>query len=205
MQVNLDLSGVQLQRESTTDFVPAGDYTVKCVSVDAAEAKSKSGHYFKLIFEVTSGEHTGKRLMDIFNVMHSNPDTQRIAQSTLKTFMTYGGHANPEVLRDTSELVTLTALIKVIAEKQTSDKGVEYDTNQIKAYKKQDGGVAAPVVAAPVAVAPVAPVAVTPVAVAPVVAPPVVAPAIVVAPAVVATSVVAAAPAAGAFPWGQPQ
>jgi len=203
MQVQLDLSTVEAERESTVDLLPAGSYISQIVSVEGKETNSKQGHYFEVLFKVLEGEHKDKRFKDRLNIVHSNQDTSRISQARLKGILAKGGHKNPNYLGNTDEMVNLVVEARLEIKDYIDKSGEARKSNDVKGYKAVGNAVAGGVSIAP-AVAPVAPIAapVAPVLAAPV-APPVIA-APTPAPTPAAPAVVAAPAAAGAFPWGTP-
>lgn len=216
--LNLQL-GDDVQLQSTSQTLPTGNYNVGTSKAELVETKS-GGMMINITLKVTDGPQTGKEIIERLNVHHLTSEAAvKIGKSKLKTLMTFGGHANPQMLGNVTELVGLN--LRIIVEEYLK----EYDGRQIrdcdiKAYAKADGNPSVsqepiaiaeatnnaqaqtaqpvPETANPFTAPPAqAPVAQTVAQVAPVTPPPAQAP---VAQAPVAQAP-AQAPASSAFPW----
>lgn len=202
-QMNLDLSGVVASTGKTV--LPTGIYNTMISSAEVKETSTK-GWMIVVGLSVLDGEHEGKVMTERLNVVNANEMAQKIGLSTLKTMLTVGGAANPNVLGDSDDLVGLKMSVSVEAIDTTfkNDKDEEIETQDQKflGFFKLQAAKAVVVPAASVVSAPTTPAPVVAVAPVAAVAPVVAAPVAVVAPAPVAAIPVAATPAAaGGFPW----
>lgn len=199
MQLNLDLTQCQPEKDSKVDLLPAGDYLGKITEVDCKETKGKTGWLLVLYFLVMEGEHAGKTFCDNLNIANANADAQRISLSRLKGILEKTGYANPNHLSDTDHMVGMTLIASLVQEKYTTQSGNEVTSNKVKKYAAAGASSPGGTVVAIPAAAPIQPAA----------------PAVAAAPSAPVASAAAgatgaaapttsAAPAAGAFPWGTP-
>lgn len=188
--MNLDLSGVSASTGKTV--LPTGIYNMKVVGSEIKETKTKGGYMLIVSQEVKDGEHAGKVIVDRLNVVNANPQAEEIGKGVLKTILTVGGYANPDLFADSNDLLGMEFSVSVECSdsKWTNDKGEEVDGKEQKflGYFKLQAAKAVPVAQAAPQTQAAAP--------APIVeAPPAVNP-----PAPVATPTPAAS---GGFPWAK--
>lgn len=198
--LNLDLSKIEVEKDSKVDLLPPGDYLGTIVEVECKETSSKSGHILVLLFKILEGEHAGKCFRDNLNIVNTSADSQRISLSRLKGILEKAGYANPSYLQDTDHMIGMTLLATLIDEKYTTSAGKTGVSNKVKKYAAAGtaapgGTVVATPVTTPVVDPPAAPV-VTPAAPAPFIAAPVV-----TTPTAGAPGAVPAAAPGGQFPW----
>lgn len=98
-ELNLNLNDTTLPGE-----IKDGDYTIVCDSAEVKETKSGTGKYINCKFIV---EETGDFLFHMFNIENANEKARRIGLGQLKQFATFGGHQNPNEIKDTMELCGL--------------------------------------------------------------------------------------------------
>lgn len=135
-KLNMDLSKVETESGSKTDFVKAGEYNLMVVDTDVQQNSKKTGFGMKIYYKIIDGPEAGKRVMDLLNIVNENQDAQRIALSRLKTIATLAGHKNPNRIDDSSELHGLSVRAVVTEDSFTNDKGSTINTNKIKSYSK---------------------------------------------------------------------
>jgi hypothetical protein len=70
--------------DSSRDPVPAGTYTARITESVFRPLKSGNGHAVALTYEIADGPHARRRVWSQLNVLHTNPEAQRIAQSDLR-------------------------------------------------------------------------------------------------------------------------
>ena len=186
--LNLDLTNASANTGKTV--LDTGVYSVKITSCEAKENKAKTGGYLEVLFTVTEGVAQGKSIINRYNIMNANADTVKYALNDIKTILTHGGHANPNHLKDSDEMLGLELRVSVekVDAPWTNDKNevVEGFEQKFVGYFKPEAN--APV-AAPASKPQAAPTPASPPAPQPTQAP---------APA--PTAAAAAAPA-GQFPW----
>ena len=129
--------------------VPAGNYISHIIESDLIDLKSGNGQGLKLKFEIIDGEFKGRKIFETLNVVHTNEDTQRIAQSQLSSICRAIGVNN---LTDTAVLHFKP--MKLTVEIQPA-KGDFKESNRIKGYEAANAA-AKPAAAAPATAAPAA-------------------------------------------------
>ncbi len=149
--INFDAS--QVAPKSSFAPIPAGVYLAHITESDVVPLKSGNGMALKMTFEILDGQFKGRKIWENLNIQHTNPDTQKYAQSDLSAIC----HATGNIkLNETSALHFKPVKIKVTIRPASGgyDEG-----NAIKGYESATG--AKPAVfsapAAPAANAPAAP------------------------------------------------
>jgi len=66
--------------------LPRGKYIMIGIEGSKKETSKKDGSYFEIIFEVSDGEHKGRRIWQKFNIENPNPTTVEIAVREFRTF-----------------------------------------------------------------------------------------------------------------------
>ena len=85
---------IDLKDNNVSEGLPVlrtGVYDV--VSTDAEIKKTQNGQMLVVIFNDQSGHG---QIKFNFNFIHSSAEAQRIGRDQLKTFLTHGGHKNPD-------------------------------------------------------------------------------------------------------------
>lgn len=90
--------------------LPAGVYSVRISDASFGALNSGNGYGVKLKFEVLEGAHMGRKIWAILNVIHSNPEAQRIAQSDLRKLCDACGGV---VITDTSTHLLVGKTLRV--------------------------------------------------------------------------------------------
>jgi len=139
--MNLDLSGVS--ELSAKSVVPTGIYNVAIAGAEVKEVGN--GHMLKLAFNVLDGSEKGSTPSEDLWVAHSSDKAEKFGKSKLKSIMVAAAHKNPELLKDTDELLGLRLRISVEEGIQmrdgapvTSDDGKPYRENTFKGFFKYD-------------------------------------------------------------------
>lgn len=65
--------------------LPPAQYEVVIESAEEDVVTKAGGSYLKLVLAVISGEHKGRRIVEIINRRHSNPTVESIAKKRLAT------------------------------------------------------------------------------------------------------------------------
>ena len=132
--------------------IPAGTYLAHITESDVVDLKSGNGQGLKLTFEVIDGQFKGRKVWENLNVVHTNEQTQGIAQSQLSAICRATG---VNKLEDTGSLhfkpIKITVAIKPAS-------GDYKEGNTIKGYEAANGSAPAQH-ASPVAPTPTAPAA----------------------------------------------
>ena len=83
-QLNFRASAIQIEERSTSfGPLPAGDYEMMIVKSDTKPTKAGTGHYLECEMHVISGEHSGRRHWERFNLDNPNAQAVKIAQESL--------------------------------------------------------------------------------------------------------------------------
>lgn len=132
----LDLSGVRAFGVSTV--LPAGNYNAKCVETEMKETNA-GGHMIVAKFSVVDGDYAGCEVKEMFNVVNKNETAVRIGLSKIKAVLEFGGHKNPNMIKDSDEMVGLTVGIVVSQNDESfvNEKGetVDFKRNTIEGYR----------------------------------------------------------------------
>jgi hypothetical protein len=111
MSLNLDLSTAEEQ--GTT--IPDGTYSVVIEKAEVKLTKS-GGTMISAQYKIKDGPHLNRNIFDIFNIENQNPMAVKIGLGQLKGMMKAFGHANPNKLQSTTELVGLKGMVTVKVE-----------------------------------------------------------------------------------------
>jgi hypothetical protein len=83
-QLNFRASEIQIEeRGSNFGPLPAGDYEMMIVKSDTKPTKAGTGHYLECEMHVISGESSGRRHWERFNLDNPNHQAVKIAQESL--------------------------------------------------------------------------------------------------------------------------
>ena len=117
------------QTMGSYDVLPAGEYLATICKSEVREAKSNpQNRYANLEFEVTSGEHQGKRFWTMLNLWNTNATAVEIAQREMNSIC----HAIGKLrITDTEELHGIPMLVKV-GVRNDPNYG---DQNTVKGYR----------------------------------------------------------------------
>ncbi len=123
---NLDLSGVN------PDGNPRLKAGIHPVRVSEAEFKPNKNHTGNVVSVKLEGMSNAGYQTCNFNVQHSNPQAQEIAQRQFKSFLIAAGHPNPDHPGDVRSLVGL--MLNIVVEENgtyTGTDGQEYPNFEI--------------------------------------------------------------------------
>lgn len=125
--------GNTYQPRQSFDPLPPGDYAAQIVASEVRDAKSGNGAYLQLEFQITGGDHDGRKIWKIINLFHSNPKAVEIAHQELDEICRAIGKraANSE------DLHFIPMLISV---KIKPSEGQYSARNEISKYKPASGG-----------------------------------------------------------------
>ena len=110
------------------DPIPEGDYTLEAVEAEDKVTKDGTGTYINVKFEVKGGEHDGRLIWNIFNVVNKSEAAQRIGRQQLVAWATACGKPEAD---DTDKLIGKKFKATVGIEKGT---GGYKDSNRIRAF-----------------------------------------------------------------------
>lgn len=131
-----DASAVAPQQAYTP--IPAGTYIAHIVESDVQPLKSGAGLGMKLVFEILDGQHKNRKVIERYNVEHTNAQTQQIAQSQVSALCHAIGVIKPQ---QTQELHLRPCKIIVGVRAAQGDFG---PSNTIKGYESASGVAMAP-------------------------------------------------------------
>lgn len=82
--INFKASSIQIEERSNNyGPLPAGDYEMMIVKSETKPTKAGTGHYLECEMHVISGEHSGRRHWERFNLDNPNAQAVKIAQEAL--------------------------------------------------------------------------------------------------------------------------
>lgn len=82
--INFKASNVTIEERSNSyGPLPAGDYEMMIVKSDTKATKKGDGHYLECEMHVLSGQHSGRRHWERFNLDNPNQQAVKIAQESL--------------------------------------------------------------------------------------------------------------------------
>lgn len=82
--INFKASAITIEeRQSNFGPLPAGDYEMMIVKSETKPTKAGTGHYLECEMHVLSGEHSGRRHWERFNLDNPNHQAVKIAQESL--------------------------------------------------------------------------------------------------------------------------
>lgn len=83
-QLNFKASAIQIEERSNNyGPLPAGEYEMMIVKSDTKPTKAGTGHYLECEMQIISGEHSGRRHWERFNLDNPNQQAVKIAQESL--------------------------------------------------------------------------------------------------------------------------
>lgn len=135
----LSFSSDQFVADASRDPLPAGVYPVRITQASFNPLKSGNGHAVNLTYEVIDGPHARRKVWGTLNVIHKNPDAQRIAQSDLKKLCDACGGV--VITESTTHLLinkVLRIKVKIRVDAQYGDK------NEVVGYEAAPGLAATP-------------------------------------------------------------
>lgn len=123
------------EHEEIADFepLPVGEYQGKIIESEMRENSSGTGSFLKLVFVVTDGKYSGRRLFSNLNLIHPNEKAVEIAQ---KEFAAICRACGKITVDDSEELHGIEMLMKITIRAATSKYPA---SNEIKNYKPLEG------------------------------------------------------------------
>lgn len=118
--------------------MPVGDYRAVIIASEEKANSARTGKYLAITFEVTDGQHKGRRQRANLNLDHPNPVAVSMARAELSSICRAVGVMQP---RDSVELHNLPLIISVGMKKRTDTGEL---TNEITAYQSAQAVAAAP-------------------------------------------------------------
>ncbi len=91
-QFQFSTAGIDLDESGKRQPVPEGTYTAVIIESDYRPNRAETGHFLKLKFEITKGEHEGRYVWENLNVDHPNEDTEKYAKRDLARIATICGY-----------------------------------------------------------------------------------------------------------------
>lgn len=120
----------QVDPSGDFDVIPADDYRAQLVDSEIIDAKSGSGRYLKLTWQVQGGAYDNRLIWQNLNLWNSNAKAVEIAQRELSSICHATGKIN---VSDSEEMHFIPCTIKVGIRK---DKNGEFaDQNVVKSVK----------------------------------------------------------------------
>ena len=132
-------SSDQFVADATREPLPAGVYLVRIAQAGFNPLKSGNGHAVNITYEAIDGPHARRKVWGTLNVIHKNPDAQRIAQSDLKKLTDACGGV--VITESTTHLLigkVLRIKVKIRVDAQYGDK------NEVIGYESAPGMAATP-------------------------------------------------------------
>lgn len=142
---------IDLTENSVSEGLPvlkAGVYDV--ASADVEMVDNKGGKMLKVVFTDLGG---AGQITQNFNVVNKSAEAQRIGRDQLKTFLTHGGHVDPDHPFQHAKEAMLGLKVRIYVEHDGTyvKNNKEYDSFSVKRIAKTDPSIPA---SGPSAVAP---------------------------------------------------
>lgn len=139
-QLNFRASAIQIEERSNNyGPLPAGEYEMMVVKSDTKPTKAGTGHYLECEMHVISGEHSGRRHWERFNLDNPNAQAVKIAQESLAKLCAAIG---VDEVNDSEQLHDQPFIAEVGIDKKDDQRNV------IWGYQPALGGTPAPAPAA---------------------------------------------------------
>lgn len=135
-QLNFRASAIQIE-ERSNNFgpLPAGDYEMMIVKSDTKPTKAGTGHYLECEMHVLSGEHSGRRHWERFNLDNPNAQAVKIAEESLARLCAAIGL---DEVNDSEQLHDQSFIAEIGIDKKDSTRNVIWN------YKALDAAPAKP-------------------------------------------------------------
>lgn len=139
----IDFNAEEHEPRSGFDPLPPGKYVAVVADSEEKPTKAGTGSYIQFTFEVTAGDHKGRKLWARLNLNNPNPTAVEIARGELSALCRAAGVTK---LTDTAQLHDREVVLKVRVKK---DKESGEERNEIGGYEPAGKPVAAPPAQAP--------------------------------------------------------
>lgn len=117
--------------------IPTGLYTAVIISSDMKTTKENTGQYLELEFQIISGDEKGRNVYTRLNLKNKNEMAERIARSDFAKIREATGVLAPQ---DSAQLHNIPMQIKVEFLPADESKNRKSDQNEIRDFKKLEGG-----------------------------------------------------------------
>lgn len=142
------------ESDRSYDPVPPGWYAARIHSAEVKDTKAGNGQYIKIRYDIVGPSHQGRVVFGNLNIRNPNAKAEQIGRQQLGELMRAIGLAE---IQDTDQLIGGTCEIKLDVQ---APEGEYAARNEVRGWKHQGGGAAAP--AAAMKPAPSAPAAKSP-------------------------------------------
>lgn len=129
--INFNAAGVQFEeRTSSFEPLPPGEYEMMIFKSDTKPTKAGTGHYLECEMHVISGEHSGRRHWERFNLDNPNAQAVKIAQESLARLCAALG---VEEVNDSEELHDQAFIAELRLDKKDPTKNAIWGYKAIEA------------------------------------------------------------------------
>lgn len=139
---DLDFGGEKFdpktQEPAGGDYQPveAGRYTLAVVKSERKKAKSGKGEYISCEMEILDGKYKGRKVFEIFNILHTDDQTQEIGRGRLSALFRATGVMDPDVMAD---IYNAPFEANVGVKMQTGGEYAGTASNYIKTFIAKEG------------------------------------------------------------------
>ena len=124
-----DISETEYNERGEFEIIPKGtEVTLKATEAEEKKTSAGTGSYIAVTFEVTKGEHAGRKIWQNFNVHNPNDKAEKIGREQIAGWARACGKPNAQ---DTDELLERPFNAKLGIEKGT---GGYSDKNKIDSF-----------------------------------------------------------------------
>ena len=124
-----DISETEYNERGEFEIIPKGtEVTLKATEAEEKKTSAGTGSYIAVTFEVTKGEHVGRKIWQNFNVHNPNDKAEKIGREQIAGWARACGKPNAQ---DTDELLERPFNAKLGIEKGT---GGYSDKNKIDSF-----------------------------------------------------------------------
>lgn len=123
-----DVAEVEVAERGDFEVMPEGEYTLKGVEAELKDTKKGDGNYLAVTFEVTKGQHTGRKVWQNFNLNNPSDKAQSIGREQVAGWARAAGKPNA---KDSDDLLERNFQCKLVIEKGT---GGYKDNNRIGSF-----------------------------------------------------------------------
>ena len=115
--------------------IPAGVYVAEIVKSELKTTKDGTGKYISLQLKVVDGDHAGRLVFEMLNIVNKNQTAVDIANRNLKSIVVACGLGDDYQLEDTEDLHGIPMGIRVSIQEATAQWPAK---NIIKGYMPED-------------------------------------------------------------------
>lgn len=128
------------KKQGSYSPVPEGDYQLTVTDAEIKDTKAGTGKYVKLTLEIVGGEHEGRKVWQLFNVVNPNPEAVRISKEQMKSMLLASGLPEEKcVIKDVNDFMALTfkARLKVDGDNNKVHYFIQTEPEEIQKMKAQ--------------------------------------------------------------------